>query len=253
MLGGMRRRILPALALLGLALACHGRAHWPEPQRAQPRTRTGGRCPASGIHSSGKCAKIDVPSVDASSPSGCKSDAECGGWDGRCIENPSYDPRFDESRSGSASIRRSAALLGEAPRPPAPTMCVSDECHDDLDCSRGSDRKMGCECGTGRGVDRNRCIRLDACLADADCKPGARCECDHDGPNYCLPANCDSDAECNGLACADAPSGRYCRTKNDRCARDADCPPNGHFIERCDYDVPGGMWRCFDEEPPPPG
>ena len=100
---------------------------------------------------------------------------------------------------------------------------------------------------------RRRRIVLDACTADADCKKGSRCECDREAPNYCLPSNCDSDAECSGLACADAPSGRYCRTKNDQCARDADCPPKDRFIERCDYDLGASAWRCVDVEPPPPG
>lgn len=245
----MRRVVSFVLALAGLIVACHGgRARVPEPQHAQSRARVGGRCPASGIHSSGTCPTIHVPSVNASSPEGCHSDADCSGLDGRCIENPSYDPRFD--RSDRARLDLGRGLLGEAPRPPAPTTCVSDACHSDDDCQRG----WGCECGSGEGADRNRCILLDACLADADCKSGQRCECDRDGPNYCLASNCDSDAECAGLACSTAHSGRFCHTKGDRCARDADCTTTKPgWSSRCDYDVAATTWQCVDEPPPPPG
>jgi hypothetical protein len=245
----MVRRATSLVCIFGvIAITACGHAHWPKAQTPNPRTRAGGRCPPSGIHANGSCPKVNVPAVNASSPTGCKSDAECAGWDPRCVENPTYD-RSLEPPSGSASIRRAGALLGAAPRPPAPTMCVSDACHVDADCGVG----MGCECGTGRGVDRNRCIAIDVCQSDSDCKQGQRCECDREGPNYCLASNCDSDAECGGLACADAPSGRFCRTKDDTCARDADCPPKSGFLERCDYDVTASRWRCIDVEPPPPG
>lgn len=224
------------------------------------RVRSGGACPASGIHSNGTCPKRRVPTVNASSADGCKSDAECGDGDSqpRCIENPSYS----SEPHGGGSARELRNLLAEAPRPPAPTTCIYDECHFDADCGKN----RGCECGSGDGADRNRCITLDACLADSDCAKGSRCECDHSAPSYCLPSNCDSDAECNGKTCAGgmiggtspAPypgggSGRFCHTAADRCQRDADCTVKNDYLQRCAYDVVGGLWTCQDVALPPAG
>lgn len=246
----MRRRVsawVGGSVILALVLACHGtRVRAPDPT-GQPRVRAGGACPPSGIHAAGKCPEIVVPHVNASSPDGCESDANCGGYDARCVENPGYRP--ERSESGARAMLRSN-LLGDAPRPPGKTICVSDECRTDADCGKAG----GCLCGSGEGMDRNHCIRVDACEKDADCPQGSRCECDHDGANYCYPANCDSDAECNGFTCTESPTGgRYCRTAKDRCKVSADCPPVTDFQVMCGYDVGEGVWGCRNVPYPPPG
>lgn len=248
------RHALIAGVVLGLVVACHHtRARTPQ-QEGIARTRSHGACPASGIHSNGTCPKIDVPSVNASSAEGCKSDAACG--DGpsepRCIENPSFAPE----RHSGGQARNRGNLFGAAPRPPAPTECVQDACHLDADCSRG----FGCECGSGEGADRNRCIQLDTCLTDADCEKGSRCQCDSTRPNYCMPSNCDTAAECDGKACSESSpihwggqAGRYCRTPKDTCAKDEDCKTPQGRAQQCVYDGAQSLWTCVEIEPPPPG
>lgn len=245
---------MTAFFLVGLVAACHTRPRSPQHQEAIARQRSHGRCPASGIHANGTCPKIEVPAVNASSDEGCKLDSGCGDDDEkhpRCVENPSYDPPTPRGQA-----RGRSNLLGAQPRPPPPTECVYDACHIDADCPKG----FGCECGSGEGFDRNRCIELDACLADADCPTGSRCQCDHSAPNYCMPSNCDSDAECNGSSCVDSPAqrgrpaGRYCRTSRDRCSKSADCTAKqGGYEAQCGYDVAEGLWTCQEVELPPPG
>ena len=249
MLGEMKHG--PSFFFVGVVIAivaCHGgvRPRTPDPE-GQTRARAGGRCPPSGIRAGGTCPKVKVAHVDASSSDGCKSDAECGtSGEARCVENPSFVPE----RHPSYSARTHGNLLGEAPRPPASTICVYDACQSDADCSG----KNGCLCGSGEGADRNRCIALDACESDADCGKGLRCECDRSGPNYCYPTNCDTDAECGAFSCAESSTGgRYCHTARDTCKVDAECPPVPSFQSKCGYDVGEGVWACRKVDYPPPG
>ena len=133
-------------------------------------TRKVGTCAPSSVSQQVACSARVVPPGNASSENGCKSDAECTyGRDGRCVKNQlgSYGLML------SPEARRSNLLAGPRAAPPR-TICVYDKCQSDKDCGSG----MRCNCGSGTGEDRNRCIPIDNCLSDKDCFAEALCGID---------------------------------------------------------------------------
>lgn len=195
----------------------------------------GGTCRPSSIPTGKACPERAVPPSNASSSSGCKSDADCkDGRQGRCV-------RFGISL---APAERSNLLAGPPPPPPE-TICAYDECATDADCGA----KRRCECG-GPG-QRYRCVGVDQCQGDRDCAAGSLCACGEGGaPNQCLQSTCRADADCaGGYPCAASQGGRYCRSPRDRCKGAADCGRD----ETCDYRHAEGAFVCVPERVLPPG
>jgi len=107
------------------------------------------------------------------------------------------------------------------------------------------------------------CHEPPECEQDSECGAAEACACAsidtfdraHAGVvsnNQCVPAECRSDADCNGRPCGlsqlDAcgnVDGFYCRTGRDECSRHADC---GGVSSVCGYDVDARRWRCRFKE-----
>jgi hypothetical protein len=146
------------------------------------------------------CPRVAIPAVNGGKPGGpCQTDADCKDHpDGRCV-----------------------TIL--APSHTAPVVqCLYDACASDADCARGSI----CECGTGQGTSRNRCI----------------------------PGNCHANVDCGDWACTETMStfvagndarrveGRFCKTREDQCRVDRDCDLEGRSA--CAYRKELSRWTC---------
>lgn len=85
------------------------------------------------------------------------------------------------------------------------------------------------------------------CATDSDCGPGSICLCTQsESPTggECVPATCDTDADCPGSLCASykngcSPPGFACLTDMDECVVDADCEK-----DFCVLNEPGGARSC---------
>lgn len=200
-----------------------------------------GTCKPSSVISTLSCAPRTLPPSNASSPSGCKSDAECkNGVQGRCVDN-----RGARRYGGLPPAARN--LLAEPPPPPPETVCTYDHCSSNAECGA----KARCNCGAGD--DRNACVPLDSCLRDAECGIDALCGCGASGgPNACRPGNCRSDADCGGQKCGPGQAGNFCHTPRDKCRTNEDCASGPQFSV-CDYDGGAKAWACRVIPPRPPG
>lgn len=225
--------------------------------RGMPGTARGsGTCRPSSVAGAPTCPKKTVPPSNASSSSGCKSDAECtSGIDGRCVDTGAgLDAMAPLRRSLTAEptslqARRPSNFLAEPPPPPPRTICVYDACQKSTDCGANA----RCECGEG-GLDRNACVALDSCMSDRDCAAGTLCSCgEQGGPNQCVAGNCRHDSDCDdGLTCSPAYSGgAFCHTPEDRCRSDKDCDGAGYAV--CDTSPSQKAWACRVIPPRPPG
>jgi hypothetical protein len=77
--------------------------------------------------------------------------------------------------------------------------------------------------------------------------------CDSNEGNACIPANCRTDAECNGRGCSptraencgnmEGTVGFYCHNTHDECATDAECK-GGEHGGLCVYGSAAGHWVC---------
>lgn len=210
---------------------------------AKRPTKGAGLCKASSVAQGTTCPTRAIPPGTGSSPEGCKSDAECTqGRDGRCVRAWGEGAEVD----APATDARRANLFAGPPPPPPRSKCVYDECTKDKDCPNGS----RCACGSGKGKDRNQCIRTDACLVDGDCGEGKLCHCGQNAaPNACQPGNCRSDADCgNGFTCE-----TYCHSAKDACRESSDCKAPEHMIPICMYLEQTRAWGCKSLVPRPPG
>jgi hypothetical protein len=101
------------------------------------------------------------------------------------------------------------------------------------------------------------CMRPSLCFTDADCSAGEVCVCQgmygEDGngalgANVCLPSECESRADCDGLPCAigyngfwaGSLEGVFCHTPEDDCTTASDCGSN----EYCRYRKEQTRWVC---------
>lgn len=242
---------------LDAAVPEHGLAEGdPDRSHTTPGTARGGNCRPSSVATTPSCPKKTVPPSNASSNSGCKSDADCtSGIDGRCVDTG--------ARWGAgASLRRTLAaeppspkplhpnnLLSGPPPPPPRTICVYDACQKSTDCGANA----RCHCGDG-GLDRNACVALDSCTTDRDCAAGTLCSCGEEGgPNHCVAGNCRNDSDCkDGLTCSAAYSGgAFCHTAEDSCKTDKDCDSASYAV--CDTNPSQKGWACRVIPPRPPG
>ncbi|MFO0665390.1 MAG: hypothetical protein U0174_15655 [Polyangiaceae bacterium] len=229
----------PAATALVIATAKTAATNGPSPHRTSGTKAT---CSASSVRQNTKCPIRPVPASTASSPEGCKSDAECTqGKDGRCVR------MWGEGPTGSLSTDgRNANLMAGPPLPPPRTQCVYDTCQADGDCAPNE----RCSCGSGKGKERNTCIRVDQCLSDNDCPQDYLCACAGAGrPNMCVPGNCRSDADCAGNFKCET----YCHSAADKCVAHSDCTAAPHMIAICKYVAQEHAWGCTNMVPRPPG
>ena len=226
--------------VVGVVAACHG-GRPPADRRPALPPPAAGTCNPSSVITTAACAHRVVPSSNASSKEGCKSDADCkDGIEGRCIESGLRVP------DGKMGLRRSN-LLAAAPPPIPPTVCSYDQCVANADCGP----KGRCACG--EGLARDACVALDACLGDKDCGVDMICSCGEvDAANGCTAGNCRSDGDCNGASCRSGPTGRYCATPNDTCKTREDCASKSED-RVCDYERGSRKWECRVVPPRPPG
>ncbi len=242
----LRKLLPPGLVLVGV-LACRGAVDPPREPHVEA-VRPGETCARSSFAIGETCVRRDVPASNASSPEGCKSDAECkAGMNGRCVKTGADDP------SGHAAARdgiRHGNLFGAAPPPPPRTVCIYDQCFNDGDCGA----KSRCVCGTEG--ERNTCRPVDDCTTDAACGANRLCQCNSSagGANYCIQGNCRTDADCHdGFKCESGIGGTFCRTPNDLCTTSIACPNIPNASNACGYLVEHARWECQAIPFPPPG
>ena len=96
----------------------------------------------------------------------------------------------------------------------------------------------------------------DACFADADCAPGAVCQCGtaNGAGNHCSQPGCQVDADCPSSWCSPTfgACGNYsgvvsyaCHTAKDECVDDADCAGAAIGLGAyCMYDPLVARWTC---------
>ncbi len=199
---------------------------------------TAQRCRPSSIASGAVCAPRQLPPSNATSASGCKSDAECtAGEQGRCVRLP--------GAIGDLLPTEARGLLAGPPPPPKATVCLYDECKGDVGCGAGR------RCVCGGPETRNTCFPADQCLTDADCPKDAQCHCGDEGsPNQCRESTCRVDGDCSdGLPCVASRGGMFCRTKRDTCEKDKDCGGN----QFCAWTRDVRAWTCIKRAMIPPG
>ena len=91
------------------------------------------------------------------------------------------------------------------------------------------------------------------CTTDADCGPGAACQCAIEGLttfNVCVEATCWNADDCElgcglGSGCW-LPSALHCRAEDDECAGHGDCPLPSESDEHCAWNDPQQTFRCDD-------
>ncbi len=146
------------------------------------------------------CRNATVPAVNGGKPGGkCQTDADCTKRsDGLCV------------------------VIQTSAHPPPVIDCLYDDCASDADCPRAH----LCECGSGQGPSRNRCV----------------------------PGNCHTNLECGDYACTETMStfavgqqarrveGHWCKTREDQCRVDRDCDLEGRSA--CAYRGELGRWTC---------
>jgi hypothetical protein len=125
-------------------------------------------------------------------------------------------------------------------------------------CAKDSDCGPGQVCGASAMFDAS-CQCYTVCASDAMCGADEACFCavepiQFDGSAHsagaidqCLPGNCRTGADCASGECGASPdvcddgpvAGLYCRTADDECRIDADCP-----FGRCEYVSSLARWAC---------
>jgi len=200
-----------------------------------------GTCARSSVAVGQICPQRDIPPSNASSPEGCKSDADCKtGLNGRCM-----------GLGGRSRVTRDARdLLGAPPPPPPRSRCEYDGCVTDKDC--GS--KMRCVCGADEY--RNRCEPIDTCLTDKECGVDHQCQCGRVNglANYCVEGDCRSAADCaNGAACGNGTGPGFCHGLRDKCSKNEDCSTVPEGAAYCGYAMAQHRWQCRVVLPVPPG
>jgi hypothetical protein len=126
-------------------------------------------------------------------------------------------------------------------------------CHEDSDCTSGTDGRCNQLGGPlpGCGCD------YDTCMQDTDCPTGQTCAC-HGSPdvggagNTCTASGCRVDTDCgtdgycspayNTMSCGGL-LGYFCHTASDACVDDTDCP-SSMGPQVCTYSSTQGHWIC---------
>jgi hypothetical protein len=125
-----------------------------------------------------------------------------------------------------------------------------------------NDERIACSCHEECDAGRNgRCYvygyecSYDDCFTDDDCGASHVCLCagGSSGAHICVPANCRTNADCEGgqscsvtrpETCSNlgGVAGYYCRTASDGCRSDADCNASGAGF--CVYQGQTARWDC---------
>ena len=164
------------------------------------------------------------------------------------------DPKLGRADGGtSTSPRPSSGPLaecqGDRPAGNGDASSVGD-CKTDADCTTGKNGRCHHARGGGPRMPHNYCT-YDGCFADDDCAASQLCYCNRQNGNFCLAANCRTDADCGGAKCPTSPSlgcgggrgGDFCRTPRDKCKTDADCPV-AESRAACVFIEAEGVWGC---------
>jgi len=161
-------------------------------------------------------------------------------------------PAGDAGSASESTPAQSDFLYGDRISPDDPRACEAD-----ADCSQNPHGYCGLvDVGIGPGPGLLlQC--LYGCVQDADCGPGAFCECG-DPVGHCVAAGCRSDADCEGeLLCAalvdvDACSREHvsyaCQAAADECDSDADCPESSRARQAFECEVEGGRRQCIERD-----
>jgi hypothetical protein len=173
--------------------------------------------------------------------------------DGRVVDTPPGacipDPEVHRAASGCDDFR----ATGDAPIPEL----FEPQCSADADCTAGRNGRCTryASYWYTRSMPSMRCT-YDHCLSDEDCAAREACHCGGDVlGNVCVPAACKTDDDCpeTGLC---SPSSTYagshietryaCRTCDDECLDDADCPPDrGERAQHCLFIEAKKHWACM--------
>ena len=124
----------------------------------------------------------------------------------------------------------------------------SAECDTDSDCPPEA-RCLGSK-------PYSYCRYAGVCTADSDCPSGQACFCALDVTpegsviqevNKCLPAECETDAECGDFPCVASRhhcitglQGSFCHGPADECQSSSDCEGSSY----CRYDLDEARWHC---------
>jgi hypothetical protein len=182
-------------------------------------------------------------------------------WDGRV-------PPEHRASGVACSDEREAGLGGvgeclDGDAPPLP----GNPCAANSDCNAGLDGVCFClpaliapPSGSGQGsLYTETSCSYDECLTDSDCGTHIPCDCRYPtiagSPNVCLTAsNCAVDSDCgppgfcspSNLPGQSPEVGYFCRTPNDTCVDDADCPVGPEAMgAECRFDMASAIWTCF--------
>ena len=125
------------------------------------------------------------------------------------------------------------------------------ECARDSDCTAGPNGR----CGNNRELWS---CSYDECFENSECTSGGPCACGgrygSDGPNLCMPGNCQTDGDCgNGGYCSPTQGdcgnysgiiAFYCHTPDDACVNDSECVHPEQGGGYCMYRPELGRWAC---------
>lgn len=168
----------------------------------------------------------DGTQTDATTDTGgpvCASDEPVGGGVYFC-GGIGFDHQKEPAMCGLAAPR-------PCENPGEGSNCTADaDCGGDSLCKQHDDVDFGsyCRCGP------------PPCETAADCGSGTTCYCGSSTNGACLPSNCATDEDCDGMLCAvsvDACGvhGLYCTTAEDLCVGNSDWP--------CTYVPENGRWE----------
>jgi hypothetical protein len=138
------------------------------------------------------------------------------------------DAGANSGASSNPTLSQFEFLYGQAP---SPSSWGGEPCTADAECTGKPHGYCAPSYGVGPVPSTNQCHY--GCLTDTDCGTGYLCECG-DPVGHCLPATCQTDADCPGeLLCAAWSSANICgtvgesfscQTAEDECNSAADCP-----------------------------
>jgi hypothetical protein len=201
------------------------------------------------------CGADSRPAVGASGSGGTDThDASLEGGGSEVTQSCEQpDPLFqDEPDQTSVSSSPTTTLSGM-------TWCDDESYHrvEAVTCIEGWERVPDCSCDgqdidAGTGCYDSQCYRIQGCATSDDCGADEVCLCSAGRPGYrynhntCVPADCETDADCNGYECgvSSGPSCSQftlrCHTADDECHGNAQCPADRHV---CAYT--GARWECI--------
>lgn len=228
---------------------------WPVLKRRRWRRYLGMLLLLGGCGAESKALINGADATASGGSSGAPSDAgfEAGaGLLDQVCRNP--QPLF-QSRAASGDINN---VLTD--QPSGMQWCSDSSYHrvQVVSCELGWRRDSSCDScdeednyvtDAGMACQGDLCWTVSGCVTSDDCSVGEACLCSAGAVGYsynvngCVPADCETDADCGdyecGVSIVGCGSGLYCHTADDECHGNADCPPERHV---CAYT--GTRWEC---------